>query len=268
MNVYVVDTTLRDGEQKAGIALGINEKVQIAKLLDAVGVYQIEAGIPAMGEEEKQSIKKMIALGLKCKISTWNRLNLEDIKQSLDCGADILHISIPSSDLQIQTKLKKDRSWIVEQLKRCIAYLQNKDCEITIGLEDASRADLNFLLQILSLAYAEGITRARYADTVGILDRGRIYDEIKAIRNHINMDIEIHTHNDMGMAVSNALAAVKGGALFVDCTVGGIGERAGNCNYLQFIKAAKTCLGAFPALDESKLLETQEKIYRIIRHAH
>ncbi len=265
MNIHIVDTTLRDGEQKAGIALGINEKVQIAKILDSMGIYQIEAGIPAMGKEEKQSIRKIAGLGLKSRISTWNRLNIDDIKQSLDCGADIIHISVPSSDIQINQKLKKDRDWVLYNIKKCLGYVRNKNHQITIGLEDASRADIKFLLQIIAAVSEAGVNRVRYADTVGILSRKRIYEEIRNIRNEIRMDIEIHTHNDMGMAVANSLSAAKGGAEFVDCTIGGIGERAGNCDFLQFIKAAKACLGVFHEVDEVKLLEAQKDILKIIQ---
>ncbi|NLD46955.1 MAG: homocitrate synthase [Clostridiaceae bacterium] len=265
MNIFIVDTTLRDGEQKAGIALGINQKVDIARILDSVGVYQIEAGIPVMGDDEKQSIKKMAALGMKSRISAWNRLNLGDIKESIECGADIVHISVPSSDIQIRSKLNKDRDWILDNLKRCIAYAQNRNQEITIGLEDASRADFKFLMNIITIAFKEGVKRVRYADTVGILSRRRIYDEIRNIREDIEIDIEIHTHNDMGMAVSNSLAAAEGGAEFVDCTIGGIGERAGNCNLLQFVKAAKACFGVFEDVDELSLVEAQKDILRIIK---
>lgn len=265
MDIHIVDTTLRDGEQKAGIALGINDKVQIAKILDSVGIYQIEAGIPAMGREEKQSIRKIAELGLKSRISAWNRLNIDDIKQSLDCGADIIHISVPSSDIQIKAKLKKDRAWVLDNVRRCLDYARSKNHQITVGLEDASRADISFLLQIISAVSEAGVNRVRYADTVGILSRKLIYEEVRTIRDAIKIDIEIHTHNDMGMAVANSLSAARGGARFVDCTIGGIGERAGNCDLLQFIKAAKACLGAFQEIDEAKLLEAQKVILKIMQ---
>jgi homocitrate synthase NifV len=264
MNLFIVDTTLRDGEQKAGLAFGMAEKVRIAKILDYAGVYQIEAGIPAMGDEEKQSIQKIAELGLGSRISAWNRLNPEDIRQSMDCGADILHISVPSSDIQIQSKLRKDRKWILEQVRRCVCLARSGSREVTIGLEDASRADFGFLLQVISTACKEGVKRIRYADTVGILYKKRIFEEIREIRNELKVEIEIHTHNDMGMAVSNSLAAAEGGAAFVDCTAGGIGERAGNCNYLKFVKAARACLGVFCEVDELRAYEAQKNILDII----
>lgn len=236
MSIYVVDTTLRDGEQKAGIALGLKDKIEIAKILSHMEIYQIEAGIPAMGGTEKRSISEMVGLGLKSKISSWNRISIEDINHSIDCRVDIIHVSAPTSELQIKSKLGKDKTWVIENLKKCAYYSINKGYETTIGLEDASRADIDFLTEICKEVYKLGIKRVRYADTVGILYPRKIYNDIKKIREKVPIDIEIHSHNDFGMAISNSVAAIEGGAKFVDCTISGIGERAGNCNYVNFFK--------------------------------
>ncbi|HEX3027876.1 MAG TPA: homocitrate synthase [Clostridia bacterium] len=266
MKVKIIDTTLRDGEQRAGIALSMEEKIKIAKLLDKMGVYQIEAGIPAMGGEEKSSIKKIVKLGLKSKISAWNRINIGDIIHSLDCGVELIHISVPSSDIQIKYKLGKDRNWIIDYMKKCIAFAKNNGANVTIGLEDASRADPQFIMRLVANAFLEGVTRVRYADTVGILYRKKIYDEIRKIKSELNVDVEIHSHNDLGMAVANSVSAVMGGADFVDCTVAGIGERAGNCDLIEFIKAARFHLGTFEDVRISQMLEIQKDILKIIEH--
>ncbi|MCR4436578.1 MAG: homocitrate synthase [Clostridiales bacterium] len=264
MNVKIVDTTLRDGEQQAGIALGAGDKVKIARLLDSAKIYQIEAGIPAMGGEEKKSVEKMMALNLRSKISTWNRMNLKDIEQSIQCKPDIIHISVPASDIQIRCKLKKNRTWVIETMKRCINYARESGAEVTVGLEDASRADLKFVLQLISAAFLEGVERIRYADTVGILHRKRTFAEISSIKARTDIALEIHAHNDLGMAVSNSISAVKAGAEFVDCTMGGIGERAGNCDYLQFVKAAGEFLHIFDNVKEEEALEIQKEIFHIM----
>ena len=265
-DIKIVDTTLRDGEQKAGIALGLKEKVRIAKVLDSIGIYQIEAGIPAMGGEEKKSVQKIAELGLKSRVSAWNRLKLEDIRQSMETGAQIIHISVPSSNIQLYLKLRKDKDWVIDNLKRCVSYCREKGFEVTVGLEDASRADFSFLLQLVSAAFLEGAERVRYADTVGILYRQKIFDEIKAIKSHVDVDLEIHTHNDFGMAVANSIWAAEAGARYVDCTVGGVGERAGNCNFLQFMLAARACLGAFKYVDIGYLEENEKEIMGIIAY--
>lgn len=264
--IKIVDTTLRDGEQKAGIALGIEKKVQIAKVLDSLGIYQIEAGIPAMGGEEKKSIQKIVELGLKSRISAWNRMHIKDIRQSIECGAQIIHISVPSSNIQLESKLKKSKNWVVDNLRRCISYCREKGFEVTVGLEDASRADFRFLLQLAAVALLEGAGRVRYADTVGVLYRQKIFDEIKNVKSQINIDLEIHAHNDLGMAVANSISAVEAGVRYVDCTIGGIGERAGNCDYVRFVVAAKACLGLFKDVDTKYIIKKQKEIMGIIKH--
>lgn len=267
VGVRIVDTTLRDGEQRAGIVLRVSEKVQIAKMLDYLGVYQIEAGIPAMGEDEKKSIRKMMELGLKSRISTWNRMNIADIKASIDCMPHIIHISVPVSDIQIKHKLGKDREWVIDTMKRCLSYAKDRGVEVTLGLEDASRADFDFLLKIMEEAYNEGVKRIRYADTVGILYRQKIFEDVKKIRKHLSgIEIEMHTHNDLGMAVANSISAVKGGATYVDCTIGGIGERAGNCDFLKFVTSAKAVLGLCREYNIKNTIKTQKAIFKIIKN--
>lgn len=262
--IYIVDTTLRDGEQKAGIALDVNKKIEIAKKLDSLGIYQIEAGIPAMKSNEKKSIKKIVELGLKSRISAWNRMNIKDIKHSIECNVEIIHISVPSSDLQIRAKLNKDRLWVLNHLKKCVCYAKEKGFEVTVGLEDASRADFVFMLQIMETAWVEGASRIRYADTVGILYRERIFQEVSLMQKKIPIDMEIHAHNDLGMAVANSLYAAKAGAEYVNCTIGGLGERAGNCNYMKFIMAAQKYLGAFDDADLMIIRETENEIINMM----
>ncbi|WP_446898121.1 homocitrate synthase [Clostridium sp. LBM24168] len=235
MDVNVVDTTLRDGEQKACVALGIDEKLKIAKIINDMGISQIEAGVPAMGGDEKKSIEKIVELDLKSKISSWNRMDIKDINESMDCGVDIIHISIPSSDIQIKSKLGKDRDWVIENIKRCVAYTVDKGYETTIGLEDASRADINFLIKLCETVFELGVKRIRYADTVGILYPRKIFYHIKKLMQEVPVEIEIHAHNDFGMAIANSLGAAEAGAKFVNCTVTGIGERAGNCDFIKFV---------------------------------
>lgn len=235
----IVDTTLRDGEQMAGIELDFKDKIEFAKIIDLTGVYQIEAGTPAMEGEEKKSIEKLMTLGLKSKISAWNRMNIRDIQHSIDCGVDIIHIAVPSSDIQLKWKLGKDKLWIQDQMKRSVYFAKERGFEVVIGFEDASRTSLDFLLQLCAEAKEIGVNQIRYADTVGILHPDKTFNNISQIKENVNIDVEFHGHNDFGMAVANSVAAVMAGAEFVDSTFGGIGERAGNCNYVKLIAALK-----------------------------
>lgn len=267
MDVKIVDTTLRDGEQKACVALGIDEKIKIARILDDMGTYQIEAGIPVMGGEEKKSVKKIAELNLNSKISSWNRMNIQDINNSIDCGVDIIHISIPSSDLQIKFKLGHDRKWVINTVKRCIEYTLNKGYEVTVGLEDASRADINFLIEICRTVFNMGVKRVRYADTVGILYPRKIFYQIKKLMKEVPVEIEVHAHNDFGMAIANSLMSVEAGANFVNCTVTGIGERAGNCNYIKFLEVLYNLDGEkISCKNFSDLVRMQEDIRKIIKY--
>lgn len=127
----IVDTTLRDGEQMAGVELGFDDKIEFAKIIDSKDVYQIEAGTTAMGGDEKRSIEQLMSLGLKSsKISVWNRMNISDIKHSIDCRVDIVHISVPISDIQIKWKLGRDRVWVINEMKRSVYYAKEKGYEV------------------------------------------------------------------------------------------------------------------------------------------
>ncbi|OEH84645.1 homocitrate synthase [Desulfuribacillus stibiiarsenatis] len=265
----IVDTTLRDGEQKAGVAFNVCDKVKIAKLLDYIGVAQIEAGTPSMGGVERKSIEKIVELHLQARISAWNRMNHLDIQASIECGVDIIHISIPASDLHIYYKFNQTRQWVMEQMESCIDYARERNLEVHIGLEDASRADIDFILEICRKAQKAGASRIRYADTVGILTPSKVYQDIQTICEHIEVPVGIHAHNDFGMAVANSLASVRAGVTFVDTTIGGFGERSGNCNLLHMLKAA-IVQGQGTKKEEAslqKLLKVQDEILRIF-HNH
>ncbi|MBC2582420.1 homocitrate synthase [Clostridium sp. DJ247] len=267
MSIKIVDTTLRDGEQKAGVALSINDKVEIAKIISDMGIFQIEAGIAAMGGDEKKSLEKIVELNLNSKISSWNRMSTKDIQHSIDCGVDIVHISIPSSDIQIKSKLAKDRLWVIDNIKKSVSYAKEKDCEVTVGLEDASRADMDFIIELCRIVSDLGVKRVRYADTVGILYPRNIFKQVTKIREQVPVEIEIHVHNDLGMAVANSVASISAGAEYIDCTIGGIGERAGNCNYTKFIEV----LEGFEQIkvskeDRANLYKLEEYIMNIIKY--
>jgi len=234
---HIVDTTLRDGEQSPGLALSSRDKMILAQRLDALGVYEIEGGIPAMGTLEQEAVKGMSLLCRRARIAAWNRLSLQDIEASIACSPDIVHISVPVSDLQIQKKLQKDRDWIERSVRECIAYARERGYAVTAGFEDASRADMQFMIRLGRQLKEQGVSYLRFADTVGILTPQETYDKIKTLRDASAMDIEFHAHNDLGMAVANSIAAVQAGARYIDTTLGGVGERAGNCSLAEFLEA-------------------------------
>jgi homocitrate synthase NifV len=238
-SIRIDDTTLRDGEQTAGVVFSNHEKMRIAKLLDEVGVHQIEVGIPAMGGDEKQTIKEIVDLGLDSSILAWNRAVKADIEHSIDCGVDAVAISMSASDIHIEHKLQKSRQWVLDQIKECVGFAKGEGLYVSVNGEDASRADLEFLVRFGLAAKEEGADRLRFCDTLGILDPFDTFNVITFLKKNIGIDIEMHTHDDFGMATANALAGIKAGATYVNTTVNGLGERAGNAALEEVVMALK-----------------------------
>ena len=242
-SVYIDDTTLRDGEQTAGVVFANEEKVHIARMLAQLGVHQIEAGVPAMGGDEKESIKEIASLELPASILAWNRAVVEDVKHSLDCGVDAVAISISSSDIHIKEKLRNDREWVLDSIKRAVGFAKSHNLYVSVNAEDASRADPDFLIEFARTAKEASADRLRYCDTVGILDPLETYKRVKALIEEVDIPIEMHTHNDFGMATANAIAGLKAGAVYVNTTVNGLGERAGNASLEELVMALTYCEG-------------------------
>ncbi|HEX3016007.1 MAG TPA: homocitrate synthase [Desulfobacteria bacterium] len=238
-HLVIVDTTLRDGEQTAGVVFANKEKLRIAQLLDEVGVNQIEAGIPVMGGDEKKAIQDIVKLGLKASIMGWNRAVISDIQASIDCGVDAVAISISTSDIHIVHKLKTTREDVLERMVKATEFAKKHGLYISVNAEDASRSDMDFLVQFATEAKKAGADRVRYCDTVGILDPFITYERIQALTKRVGIDVEMHTHNDFGMATANALAGVRAGASHVGVTVNGLGERAGNAALEEVVMALK-----------------------------
>lgn len=237
--IKIVDTTLRDGEQTPGIAFSKAEKLQLARILDQAGVDEIEVGIPAMGAYEQETIRAIVQDGLRARILTWNRLVVKDIQASINCGASFVHLSAPVSDLHLKDKLGKSRSWLLDTLPRAIQYAQDFGCAVSVGAEDASRADQQFVAEFAEVAYSAGAQRLRYADTVGVLDPFSTRENIWFLQEHTKIPIEIHAHNDFGMALANSLAAIKAGVQFVSTTINGMGERAGNASLIELMRVVE-----------------------------
>mgnify|MGYP001320522484 FL=1 len=238
-NIVIDDTTLRDGEQTAGVVFSLNEKKQIAKTLDEIGVGELECGIPAMGPEEQASVRALVDMGLNARLITWNRAVVSDIQASIDSGVKAVDISLSVSDIHIKHKLGKTRNWVKEQLHRALDFAKGHDLYVSIGGEDSSRADLDFLCELTEIGAQYAADRFRYCDTLGLMDPFTTFDHITYLRQHGALALEVHTHNDLGMATANAIAGVRAGADFVNTTVNGLGERAGNAALEEVVMAMK-----------------------------
>ena len=260
--ILLVDTTLRDGEQTAGVVFSNREKLRIAKMLDNLGIHQIEAGIPVMGGDEKQVITEIASYGLQASIMAWNRANIEDVKQSLECGVDSVAISISTSDIHINHKLRTTREWVLENMTKAVAYAKQEGVYVSVNAEDASRSGFDFLIKFGREAKAAGADRLRFCDTVGVLEPFKTYEMISRLIEAIGMDVEMHTHNDFGMATANALAGVKAGARVVGVTVNGLGERAGNAALEEVAMALKCLYGVDLSVNTRDFLNLCEYVAR------
>ena len=258
--IKIVDTTLRDGEQTAGVVFANNEKITIAQMLSDLGVDQLEVGIPAMGGDEKDAIKKICKRNLKSSIMAWNRAVIGDIEQSIDCGVDAVAISISVSDIHIQNKLRTSREWVIENMVKSVEYAKKNGLYVSINGEDASRADDDFLIQFIEAGKRAGADRFRFCDTVGVMDPFTIRNKIEKIHKATNFDIEMHTHNDFGMATANAIAGAIGGANHIGVTVNGLGERAGNAALEEVLMALKHVFRYDMDIDTKKFKELSEYV--------
>ncbi len=259
-SIVIDDTTLRDGEQTAGVVFSLEEKKTIAGLLDSMGVGELECGVPAMGREEQSAIRALVDMGLNARLITWNRALISDLRASLACGVGAVDISLCVSDQHIRYKLGKDRKWVREQLKCALGFAKQHGLYVCVGGEDSSRADLDFILELMTIAEAMGADRFRFCDTLGLLDPFATYDKLRYLAERSRLPLEIHTHNDLGMATANALAGVRAGASFVNTTVNGLGERAGNAALEEVVMALRHACGIDCAVDSGRLLEVSRYV--------
>lgn len=258
--VNIVDTTLRDGEQTAGVVFANEEKIRIARYLDEIGVTQIEAGIPVMGGAEKECVKKIAGMGLKSSIMAWNRAVISDIRESLDCGVDAVAISISTSDIHIKYKLMTTRQDVLNRMTDAVKFAKDHGLYVSVNAEDASRTDMEFLIQFALAAKQCGADRLRFCDTVGILDPLTTFRSIRTLVDATGMDVEMHTHNDFGLATANALAGVYAGASWVGVTVNGLGERAGNACLQEVTMGLKHLMKANVDIKTEKFVEIAQYV--------
>lgn len=247
----IVDTTLRDGEQCSGVSFLPEDKVELALLLDKIGVYEIEVGIYDRRTEGREYLTEIMNHRVKSKISLWARLNPQDVMEACHQKPDIVHIAAPVSYVQIYSKLNKNKAWVEKQLVACMEIANNFHVQVSLGFEDSSRADVGFMIKLAMLAEKLGVATIRLADTVGIFTPVRAGKLVSEIKTHTSLILEAHEHNDFGMAVANSIEMANIGAGKIDCTLFGIGERSGNCNMYDFVHA---CEGRYDMGIDKKII--------------
>ena len=227
-NLMLFDTTLRDGEQAPGIALSIDDKIRIAQALDDMNVSIIEAGFAASGDLEKETVKRIADLKLDSSVCSLARCSHKDIDAVIDCNVDYIHTFLATSDIHLKHKLKMTREQVMEKAVDCVEYAKSHGLTVQFSCEDATRTDLDFLKAMHVAVQDAGADAINVPDTVGVITPPGMSYLITELKKVTKVPLAVHCHNDLGLAVSNSLAAIKAGAKQVHVCVNGLGERSGN----------------------------------------
>ncbi len=243
--ITIFDTTLRDGEQAPGCSMNLEEKVRLARQLESLGVGVIEAGFPAASDGDFEAVRAVTRACRKATVAALARTTATDITRAahaLEAAVrPRIHTFVATSDLHLQFKLRKTRDEVLEMTRRAIHVARTYCNEIEFSAEDSTRSDADFLCSVLEVAVSEGATVINIPDTVGYTTPAEYARLIRTIRERVvrdrNVTISVHCHNDLGLAVANTLAALDEGASQVECTINGIGERAGNAALEEIVMA-------------------------------
>lgn len=265
--VTLIDTTLRDGAQRSHVAFSPDDKLRIARMLHSCGVTVLEAGIPVMGKDEQESMKQIKHRIPGLHLIGWCRGKREDIDAARNSGCDSVHISLPSSALH-QTVVNFTCKGVLKTMQQTVKYAQEHFGSVSVGAQDASRADREFLKEFVAGAVDAGACRIRIADTVGILTPLATATMIEDLLCYVpDANLEFHAHNDLGMASANTITAIETGAMGASVTLCGIGERAGNAP-LEEVAVALSLNDTFSTgLSTRYLKKICEAMYTIIRQS-
>jgi len=258
--INIIDTTLRNGEKTAGVVFSKHEKIRIAKMLDEVGIPEIEVGTPALGEMETDMIKSVLQSGLHARLYAYCDADIEAIEAAAGTGIKNVVINISTSDIHLKNIYNKNRTWLLNRLREAMRVADSLDLGFIVSAEDATRTDLEFLLKVISLSKKKGAHRFRICDTVSRFDPFRTFLIISTINNAIDFPLEVYNHNDFGMATANGMAAIRGGAESIVVSVGGLGDGTGNAALEEIVMALRYLENVELGIETSKFREIAEYV--------
>jgi 2-isopropylmalate synthase len=261
--VSIFDTTLRDGEQSPGCSMNLREKVRMAMKLQDLGVDIIEAGFPIASEGDYAAVKAVAAQCRRVTVAALCRTAEQDVARAAEALKDAAHPRIhtfcATSDIHLEHKLKKSRSEVIDMTRAAVRQARNYAEDVEFSAEDATRSDINYLCEVLEAAVDAGASVLNVPDTVGYTTPAEYTQLVQQVRERVVRDrdvtISVHCHNDLGLAVANSLAAIEAGARQVECTVNGIGERAGNASLEEIVMALHVRADRLPYATNIKTTE-------------
>ena len=274
--VRIFDTTLRDGEQSPGCSMDLNEKVRLARKLQALGVDIIEAGFPIASDGDFAAVRAVAAECREVTVAALCRTAEQDVRRAAEAlrGAarSRIHTFVATSDIHLEYKLKKTRAEVIEMTRQAIRLARSFADEVEFSAEDATRSDADYLCEVFAVAVDAGATILNVPDTVGYTLPNEFSQLVSAVRERVVRDrqdltISVHCHNDLGLAVANSLAAIDAGARQIECTINGIGERAGNASLEEVVMAMNVRADRLPwetGINTREIYSTSQLLSRII----
>ncbi|MEZ5305640.1 MAG: 2-isopropylmalate synthase [Pyrinomonadaceae bacterium] len=274
-NIKVFDTTLRDGEQSPGCSMNLEEKVGLALQLEELGVDVIEAGFPIASNGDFEAVSAVSKICETTSVAALARTSETDVRraaQALESARKPrIHTFVATSDIHLEYKLRKSREEVLEMTANAVSLAREFCDDVEFSAEDATRSDPDYLCQVLKTAVSAGATVINVPDTVGYTLPAEFSELISKVRSEVTPNseavISVHCHNDLGLAVANTIAAISAGAGQVECTINGIGERAGNASLEEVVMALKVRADKMPfecGIDTTKIYETSRKLASII----
>ncbi|MCW3135763.1 MAG: 2-isopropylmalate synthase [Canidatus Methanoxibalbensis ujae] len=260
--IEIFDTTLRDGEQTPGISFTNEQKMRIALQLDRLGVDVIEAGFPVSAPEEKDIVRNICKSGLNAKVCGLARVLTDDIDACIECGVDIVHIFVSTSEIQRKYTTKMSDEQVKDVTYEMVRYVKEHGCQCMFSAMDATRTELEFLIDVFRVAEEAGADILNIPDTVGISEPFSMFKLVSAVHDSVKVPLSVHCHNDFGLAVANSLAAVKAGVSQVQVTVNGIGERAGNADLSETVMSLVSIYRFRTGIKTELLFETAKLVER------